>query len=95
MISVMDQHDETAAFRACDQDCLVAASLACPVCLSGSVEWHLSVTDDYESHVDCTCSACGHTRTVFLGQMQALRLALHLHRPLDPTPRPDPGLVAL
>jgi len=34
----MDRHDETAAFRAHDQDCLVAASLACPVCLSGHVD---------------------------------------------------------
>jgi hypothetical protein len=65
------------------------------MCLSGHVEWHLSVTDDYESHVDCVCSACGHSRTVFLAQEQALRLALHEHRPLDPTPRPDPELVAL
>jgi hypothetical protein len=77
----MDAPDETAAFRAHDQDCLVAASLSCPVCLSGSVDWHLSVTDDYESHV--------------LGQEQALRLALHENRPLDPTPRPEPELVAL
>jgi hypothetical protein len=91
----MDAHDETAAFRAHDQDCLVAASLSCPLCLSGSVDWHLSVTDDYESHVDCVCTLCGHSRTVFLGQEQALRLALHENRPLDPTPRPEPELVAL
>jgi hypothetical protein len=91
----MASHDETAAFRASDQDCLVVASLACPVCLSGSVEWRLSVSDDYESHVHCACSLCGHTRTVFLGQEQALRLALHVHRPLDPTPRPEPEFVAL
>jgi hypothetical protein len=91
----MAHHDETAAFRASDQDCLVAASLACPVCLSGQVDWHLSVSDDYESHVDCVCAECGHTRTVFLGQMQALRLALHLRRPLDPTPRPEPEPVGL
>jgi hypothetical protein len=32
------EHDETAVFRAQDQDCLVAASLACSVCLSGSVD---------------------------------------------------------
>jgi len=91
----MAHHDETAAFRAHDQDCLVAASLACPVCLSGQVEWRISVSDDYESHADCVCADCGHTRTVFLGQMQALRLALHLRRPLDPTPRPEPELVGL
>ena len=73
----------------------MAASLACPVCLSGDVGWRLSVSDDYDSHVDCVCEHCGHTRTVFLGQMQALRLALHVDRPLDPTPRPAPELVAL
>ena len=73
----------------------MAASLACPVCLSGDVAWRLSLSDDYDSHVHCVCESCGHTRTVFLGQMQALRLALHVHRPLDPTPRPEPELVAL
>jgi hypothetical protein len=88
-------HDETAAFRAHDPDCLVAASLACPICLSSRVDWHLNITDEYDSRVDCECVLCGHTRTVFLGQEQALRLALHLNRPLDPTPRPEPELVAL
>ena len=91
----MESHDETAAFRAQDQDCLVIASLACPVCLSGSVDWHLSLTDDYESHADCVCRSCGYERTVFLGEQQALRLALHAERPLDPTPRPEPELVGL
>ena len=91
----MRVHEEIASFRASDQDCLVAASLACSVCLSGDVDWRLSMSDDYDSHVDCVCEACGHTRTVFLGQMQALRLALHVHRPLDRTPRPEPELVAL
>jgi len=65
------------------------------VCLSGRVDWHLSVTEDYESHVDCVCGVCGYARTVFLGQEQALRLALHEHRPLDPTPRPDPEPLPL
>ena len=73
----------------------MAASLACPVCLSGDVDWRLSVTDAYDSYVDCVCELCGHTRTVFLGQEQALRLALHIDRPLDPTPRPEPELVVL
>ena len=93
----MAPHDETAAFRAHDQDCLVAASLSCPVCLSGSVDWHVNATDDYDCYVDCVCALCGHSRQVFLGQEQALRLALHEHqqRPLDPTPRPDPELVGL
>jgi hypothetical protein len=88
-------HAETASFRAGDQDCLVAASLACPLCLSGHVHWRLNVSDDYDSQAHCECEQCGHTRTVFLGQEQALRLALHVDRPLDPTPRPEPELVGL
>lgn len=91
----MAARDETAAFRGADQDCLVAASLACPLCLSGHVRWRLTVSEDYDSHVDCACEECGHERTVFLAQEQALRLALHERRPLDPTPRPQPELVAL
>jgi hypothetical protein len=90
----MDAHDETACFRGADQDCLVMAALACPMCLSGEVEWEL-VDSEYEPYVDCECLTCGHERTVFLVAEQALRLAMHVDRPLDPTPRPEPELVAL
>jgi len=90
----MDPHDETAFFRGADQDCLVAAALACPMCLSGEVSWEL-VDSAYEPYVDCSCRTCGHERTVFLAPEQALRLAMHVDRPLDPTPRPEPELVAL
>jgi hypothetical protein len=90
----MDLHDETAFFRGADQDCLVAAALSCPMCLSGDVSWRL-VPSEYEACAECECRTCGHARTVFLAPEQALRLALHEDRPLDPTPRPEPELVAL
>ena len=78
---------ETAYFRADDADCLVAASLACPACLSSRVEWELEPRA-YEPSARCRCHACGHGRTLHLCSDQALRLALHERRPLDPTPRP-------
>jgi hypothetical protein len=90
----MDLHDETAFFRGSDQDCLVAAALACPMCLSGEVTWRL-VTSAYEGSAECACRKCGHERTVFLAPEQELRLAMHVDRPLDPTLRPEPELVAL
>jgi hypothetical protein len=90
----MGLHDETAFFRGSDQDCLVVAALACPMCLSGEVDWEL-VDTAYEDYVECSCRTCGHKRTVFLAPEQALRLAMHVDRPLDPTPRPEPQLVAL
>jgi hypothetical protein len=86
--------EETAYFRSADPDCLVAAALACPVCLSSDVSWRLEESD-YEASAHCTCNTCGHARTVFLVPDQALRLALHENRPLDPTLRPEPLLVAL
>ena len=90
----MDLHGDIARFLGHDQACLVAASLACPVCLSGDVAWRLDLTT-WEPRADCACRSCGHERHLFLSQDQALRLALHVNRPLDPTPRPEPGLVAL
>jgi hypothetical protein len=90
----MDSATETAFFRGSDQDCLVAAALSCPMCLSGDVAWDL-IDCAYEAYAECRCRHCGHERTVFLALEQALRLALHVDRPLDPTPRPEPELVAL
>ncbi len=78
---------ETAGFRMDDGDCLVAASLACRTCLGGDIEWKLRVSS-YDSTADCVCRTCGDRRTLFLTPEQALRLTLHLERPLDPTPRP-------
>lgn len=79
---------ETANFRGDDADSLVAASLACPACLSSSVSWRLERAA-YDPSADCRCDRCGHRRTLHLSGDQALRLALHERRPLDPTPRPE------
>jgi hypothetical protein len=73
---------ETATFRGDDDVCLVEASLACSVCLSGDVEWSLQ-SDEWDAQVHCRCGSCGHTRTVWLTGEQALRLSLD-HRPADP-----------
>ena len=87
---------ETANFRGDDADCLVAASLACPACLSGEVDWALAGEHGADARATCRCRSCDHRRTVFLLPDQALRLTLHDRRPLDPTPRPehlDPALL--
>jgi hypothetical protein len=75
---------ETAHFRVDDADPLVAASLACPVCLSSSIDWTLD-PECYEPSAQCRCEGCDHRRTLHLSPEQALRLALHERRPLDPT----------
>jgi hypothetical protein len=66
---------ETANFRGDDQSCLVEASLACRVCLSGQIDWSLRV-DEWDHEVVCRCRACGDERVVSLTGDQALRLAL-------------------
>ena len=71
----MDQTLELATFRGNDDPCLVQAALACRACLSGDVEWSLSV-EDFEGHVGCRCRDCGYTRTVSLTSEQTLRLSL-------------------
>ena len=68
--------NEIAFFSPIDEPCLVAASLACSVCLSGKIDWAMRGGDDWEPAVLCTCRSCGHTRTVHLTGDQALRLAL-------------------
>ena len=72
---------ETANFRVDDVDCLVRASLACPTCLSGEVDWFLC-DDRWDPCVECACRACGGRHIVYLTPGQALRLTLHLERPL-------------
>ena len=66
---------ETANFRGDDHACLVEASLACRVCLSGRIDWSLRV-EDWDHEVVCRCRACGDERVVSLTGDQALRLAL-------------------
>ena len=72
----MRQPCETASFRGDDAPCLVDASLACRVCLSGQIEWRLRVRH-WDAEVRCHCFNCGDSRTVSLTDEQALRLALH------------------
>jgi hypothetical protein len=71
----MEEILELASFRGDDDPCLIAASLACRVCLSGDVEWSLRV-DDFDGEVVCRCRACGDERTVSLTSDQTLRLSL-------------------
>ena len=66
---------ETASFRCDDATPLVAASLACRICLSGEVDWSLRV-DEWDAEVECHCRGCGDTRTVSLTGEQALRLSV-------------------
>jgi hypothetical protein len=66
---------ETASFRGDDAAPLVAASLACRMCLSGEVDWSLRV-DEWDAEVECRCRGCGDRRTVSLTGEQALRLSV-------------------
>jgi uncharacterized Zn finger protein len=66
---------ELATFRGDDDPLLVAATLACRVCLSGDVDWSLLI-DDFDGEVICRCRSCGYARTVTLTSEQALRLSL-------------------
>ena len=78
----MSRFHEQASFRGDDVPCLVAAALACRVCLSGAVEWWLHA-DDFDGEVEVRCSRCGDRRTVALTSEQALRLALEREHPLE------------
>jgi hypothetical protein len=69
------RHTELANFRADDQPCLVEASLACRVCLSGDIAWALE-GDAWEPEVRCRCRDCGDVRAVSLTGDQALRLSI-------------------
>jgi hypothetical protein len=67
---------DTARFRADDPDILVAASLACPLCLRGDdVEWRLDA-DGYDPSVQCLCRPCNERWRVYLAPQQELRIGL-------------------
>jgi Fe-S-cluster-containing hydrogenase component 2 len=71
---------DTARFRSDDPDELVLASLACPVCLSGSeVEWTLE-SEGYDPSVQCVCHRCERAWCVYVTPEQALRLTLMIGR---------------
>ena len=71
----MEETLELASFRGDDDPSLVAAALACRLCLSGDVEWSLLI-DDFDAEAICRCRDCGYARAVSLTSEQALRLAL-------------------
>ena len=66
---------ETASFRGDDEVCLVEASLACRMCLSGRIGWSLR-SDEWDAEVLCRCEDCGDGRSVWLTGEQAMRLVL-------------------
>ncbi len=67
---------DTARFRTDDPDALVAASLACPICLgSEQVQWDAAL-EGYDPSVECRCPACEQRWRVYLAPQQALRLGL-------------------
>ena len=74
-VKEVEEQPELAIFRGDDDPSLVAAALACRVCLSGDVVWALHV-DDFDGQVECRCRTCGHVRTVSLTSEQTLRLSL-------------------
>jgi hypothetical protein len=71
----MHVREQTATFRGDDIPPLVAASLACPVCLTAAVSWELE-TGDWEAQAHCRCPACDRGWAVGLNGEQALRLAI-------------------
>ena len=66
---------ETATFRPDDAACLVEASLACRVCLSGAVEWSLRV-DEWDAEVGARAGSAATPARCQLTGYQALRLSL-------------------
>jgi hypothetical protein len=78
---------ETAVFRGDDPSALVAAGLACRVCLAGDVEWRLEL-EPWDDRARTRCRRCGDERTVSLTPEQGLRLSLegeqHQHAPPAP-----------
>jgi hypothetical protein len=71
---------DIARFLPDDPDELVAASLACPICLrTEDVEWE-DTLEGYDPSVQCWCPSCQELWRVYLAPFQALRLGLmHAH----------------
>lgn len=65
----------TAHFRPEDDDRLVAASLACPWCLSADTSWELRMVP-FDEGAECRCRGCGQGWNLAVTSGQALRLAL-------------------
>jgi hypothetical protein len=86
------QRAETAAFRGDDPSALVAAGLACRVCLTGDVEWRLEL-EPWDDRARTRCRRCGDERTVSLTPEQGLRLSLEGEQPEHAAPAPLFGLA--
>lgn len=83
---------ETAAFRGDDPSSMVAAGLACRVCLAGDVEWRLEL-EPWDDRARTRCRRCGDERTVSLTPEQGLRLSLEGADPQHVAPAPLSGLA--
>ena len=83
---------ETVAFRGDDPSCLVAAGLACRVCLASDVTWALEL-DPWDNRARTRCRRCGHERTVSLTSEQGLRLSLEGDGAQHAAPAPLFGLA--
>ena len=83
----MNVHDDVARFRADDEEPLVAASFACPVCLGLGLDvaGRLVLERD-DSEVGCSCSACHTEWSVGVDSAQVMRLVLHPPAPRDAAP---------
>jgi hypothetical protein len=71
---------DTARFLPGDPDQLVAASLACPVCLRAEGVDRRDALEGYDPSVSCRCPSCDTEWSVYLTPEQALRLGL-MHAP--------------
>jgi hypothetical protein len=67
--------DDFARFAPCDPDELVAASLACPICLRRAV-WAVLEDDGQTQLARCRCMLCNLDWLVALSPDQYLRLVL-------------------
>lgn len=81
----MNVHDDVARFRADDDERIVAASFACPVCLGLDADARV-VLERNDSEVECSCSSCRTQWSVAVDAAQAMRLVLHPPVPRDAAP---------
>jgi hypothetical protein len=71
---------DIARFAPDDPDELVAASLACPICLRAEDVECDDMLEGYDPSVQCWCPSCQERWRVYLAPFQALRLGLmHAH----------------
>lgn len=76
----MSELADVARFRPDDPDPLVAAALACPVCLTERDVECEDRLEGYDPSVRCRCPSCQTRWRVYLTPEQALRLGL-MHAP--------------